>query len=158
MHLWKHSISSRNSRLTSNPNVVHHSEKSWLMGELVTSKITLLILPNWFWILAMKMKAKMIKKNSKKLEDEMTKKKMKNMGMNEASKENKMWKVKNKVLDWFIMNWWFAIQVLLLVLLFPVVLAFIALSVGEDIKMMIDRLCYWMIGKLCNSDGAPQVS
>ncbi len=98
------------------------------MGELVTSEIALLMLPLWFWIFIEKMQ------------------------------EKKMEKKRGKMPDWFSMNWRLAIRVLLLVLLSPVVLAFIALSIGKDIKMMIDRLSYWMIGKLCNSDSAPQVS
>ncbi len=170
MHLWKDSISSRN-RLQPT-NLVHCSQKSWLLGELVTSEITLLILPLplWFWILMLQAREKKIKTKLKnmemhlvklKIQDERTKKKMKNMGMNEESRESKIGEVekkRGKMQHWFSMNWWFAIYVLLSVLLSPVVLAFIALSVGKDIKMMIGRLCYWMIGKLCNSDSAPQVS
>ncbi len=152
MHLWKHSISLRYSRLPSitNRKVVHRSQKSWLMGKLVTSEITLLILPNWFRTLMLKIDDKIT-----------TKKRMKILGMNEESKENKIGEVekkRGKMPDWFSMNWWLAIRVLILVLLSPVVLAFIALSVGKDIKMMIGRLCYWMIGKTRNSDSAPQVS
>jgi hypothetical protein len=122
MHLWKENIISTVTKDLS--KVVHRSEKSWLLGELVTSEITLVILPDRIDTLLF---------------------------------EIMMEETKNKNI------WWFAIQVLLLVLfsailLPPVVLAFIALSVGEDIKMMIGRLCYWMIGKLYNSDSAPQVS
>jgi hypothetical protein len=126
MHLWKDNILSKVTQQYDSRKVVHRSEKSWLVGELVTSEITLIILPYRIDILVRKI---MMEKDRKKIKN----------------------------------IWRFAIQVISLVLFLaillpPVVLAFIALSVGKDIKMMIGRLCYWMIGKLCNSDSAPQVS
>ncbi len=153
MHLWKDNIISKVTREIHSYSVVHCSEKSWLLGELVTSEITLATLPDRIYMYVLGLKI-MMDKDRKKI-----KKWLKNEENNEK-KEKKKKMVEKKMQVWVWKSWWFAIQFLLLVLLVlpPVVLAFIALSIGKDIKMMIDRLCYWMIGKLCNSDSAPQVS
>jgi hypothetical protein len=146
MHLWKDSIASRlevrRSRFGNGRKcckVVHHSE-SWLMGETVTTAITFIILPTWVCYLVEK------KREKEEKEEKYP-----------GYEEERDWKILWRALI-------FAIPVLLfilpLALLFAlVVLAFIAVSIGKDIKMMIGRPSKWMKGKLCNSTSAstPQV-
>jgi hypothetical protein len=90
--------------------VVKFSENYWLMGDLFTSEITLIILPACY---------------------------NKDIGNQE----------KNSALV-------LLVRFLTLPLVVPYVVFFIVVAVGEDILMMIGKLCKWFKGKMCNSANA----
>jgi hypothetical protein len=137
MHLWKDSICSTGTRLPNigdSGKVVHCSEHSWLMGEQVTSEITLLILPNRIHDLVKKMQ------------------KQRNEGI-------ELW-VRKKWWCALVLAIPFLLLVLLLAALIPlVVLAFIAASIVMDILRMLGKICKRMQCKLCTSasGSTPQV-